>query len=175
MALDRKQKQKIIEDLKEKIKKQKSLVFADFSGLNVKDATELRKKMKIQDCELKIAKKTFIGLAFKDFNQAAGERIKKLQGEIVLGFGYKDEISPFKILGAFSKQNENLKILGGILENEFLEAEQALSLSELPTRQGLFQKLVAAMSAPISNFRNVLQGNIKSLLFAFNAINKSRA
>jgi len=174
MALTKEQKQKNIKDLKEKVAKQKSMVFVDFTGLGVAKMTELRKEMKVEDCEFKVAKKTLVQLALKDFNKEIAEKVKELQGEIALGFGYKDEIAPFKILGKFSKQNESLKILSGTLEKEFIEQEQAIVLSELPSKQELLAKMVGSISAPVSGFTRVLQGNIRNLVYVLNAI-KSRA
>ena len=165
MAKTKEQKQKILEELKEKTEKQKSIVFVDFSGLPVKDITELRKKMREKDCEFKVAKKTLIQWAFKKNNPEIGEKIRALQGEIALGFGYADEISPFKILGDFCKTQKNLKILGGLLDNEFLDAEQAVALSILPAKEEILARIVGSISAPISNFVNVLQGNIKGLIY----------
>jgi len=162
MALTREQKRKIIEDLKEKIAKQKAMIFVDFAGLKVKDLSSLRKRIKAAGNELKIAKKTLLGLIFKK----AGIEIetKKLKGEIAVVFGYSDEISPAKIIWQFSQGNPNLKILGGFFEKKFREAQDIVSLAQLPSKEELLAKLVGSISAPISNFINVLQGNIKGLI-----------
>ena len=64
MALTKEQKQKAVEDLKEKISQQKSIVFADFSKINSKDLFGLRRKLKESGCVLKIGKKTLIRIAF---------------------------------------------------------------------------------------------------------------
>ena len=63
MALTKAQKKKILEELKEKIARQKIMVFVDFTGLKVKDLSNLRKKMKAADGEIKVVKKTLLGLA----------------------------------------------------------------------------------------------------------------
>jgi len=170
MALTKAQKQKIIEDLKEKIAKQRAMIFVDFTGLKVKDLSNLRKKLKAADNELKIAKKTLLLLALKEKKlEMAAEELK---GEIAIVFGYKDELSPAKIVYQFSQENPNLKILGGFLENKFREAEEIIALAQLPSREELLAKLVGSISAPISNFVNVLQGNIKGLIYALTAIKK---
>jgi len=81
-----------------------------------------------------------------------------------LVFGYKDEISLTKIIYQFAEANPNLKILGGFLENQFRTAEEIITLAQLPTKEELLSGLVRSVSAPISNFINVLQGNIKGLI-----------
>jgi len=162
MVLTRQQKQKILDDLKEKIERQKAMIFIDFTGLKVKDLSALRKKLKETDNELKIAKKTLINLVLKE--KRIEIEIKKLLGEVAIVFGYKEEITPAKIIWQFSQENPNLKILGGILENRFREAEKIIELAKLPTREELLTRLVRGISTPISNFINVLQGNIKGLI-----------
>ena len=170
MAKTKEEKQKIIQELKEKIKKQKSIVFVDFSGLEVKAMTELRKKLREKDCEFKVAKKTLIEAALKDFKNDISKKAREMKGEIGIAFGYKDEIMPFKILGDCAKEQENLKLLAGLIGDEFLEQEQTLAMSELPSREEIMARIVGSISAPISNFVNVLQGNIKGLLYVLTQV-----
>ncbi|RLC35296.1 MAG: 50S ribosomal protein L10 [Candidatus Nealsonbacteria bacterium] len=162
MPLTKIQKQKILDNLKEKIGKQKAIAFANVSGLKVQDLTKLRREMEKKNCELKVAKKTLIGLALKE-NKIEVD-LKKMQGEIALGFGYKDEIAPFKTLYDFAKNHEQLGILGGVIGEEYLEKEKAVELAKIPAREELLAKMVGSLSAPMSGFVNVLQGNIKGLL-----------
>ncbi len=170
MALTKEKKEEIIQELKDKKKKQKAMVFVDFSGLGVKDLTNLRNKMKETGCELRVAKKTLIKLVFEDIGPEFAEKIKGLQGEIAVGFGYKDEIQPFKVLGDFSNTNKNIKVLGGVIGKEFLEVEQAIMLSKLPTKQELLARVVGSISAPLSGFVNVLQGNMRGLVYILSTI-----
>ena len=163
MALTKVQKQKILDDLKEKIAKQKAMVFVDFTGLKVKDLSNLRKKLKESDNELKVAKKTLLALALK--NAGLKIEVKKIKGEIALVFGYKNEISPAQTVYQFAEANPNLKILGGILENKLIDAEKIIELAKLPTREELLAGLVGSIFAPVTNLVNVLQGNIKGLLY----------
>jgi len=163
MPLTKAQKQKILEDLKEKIAKQKAIIFVDFSGLKVKDFFDLRRRLKDVNSELKVAKKTLLSLVFKEKRLEID--IEKLKGEIALIFGFQDEISPAKIAYQFSQKCENLKILGGLSKNGFLEAEKIVELAQLPTKEEILARMVSSISAPISNFINVLQGNIKGLIY----------
>ena len=158
MALTKAKKQDIINDLKQKVEKQKAIVFAAITGLKVKDLSALRKQMRGKDCELKVAKKTLVAKVFQ------GKKInfdaKKLEGEVALGFGYKDEISPFKTLYDFAKDHENLKILGGIMGAEILEKGRAIEFGQMPTRDELLVRLMV----------NVLRGNLRNLVYALSQI-----
>jgi len=172
MPQTKQQKQEIIDDLKEKIKGQKVMVFFDFTGLKVKDFSNLRKKIKAAGDSLKVAKKTLFNLALK--KEGIDVDFKKMAGEIALVFGYKDEVAPAKTVWQFSQENKNVKILGGFLENKFFESDKMIELAKLPGREELLARFVGTVSAPISNFVSVLQGNIKGLIVALNAISKTK-
>lgn len=171
MPLTKQQKQKIIEDLKEEITKQKTVIFADLTGLKVEDLSILRKRLKAADSKLKVARKTLLKLAFKEKGLEIDE--KRLEGEIALIFGYRDEISPAKIVYEFSQENPNLKILGGFIGNKFYEPEEIINLAQLPTREELLARLVGSIFAPATNFVRVLQGNMRNLIHIFSQIKPS--
>ncbi|KPJ57240.1 hypothetical protein AMJ49_01355 [Parcubacteria bacterium DG_74_2] len=168
MAINKIQKQKIIDNLKEKISKQKTTVFVDFSGVKTKDLTQLRKELKESSNELKIVKKSLAQIALK--NTGFEVDLKGIKAQLALVFGFKDEISSAKIIHQFSEKNPDLKILGGIFENNFVEAEKVFELAKLPTKAELFTRLAWSIKAPVSNFVYVLQANIKGLIYALSAI-----
>jgi len=170
MALTKAQKQKILDELKEKIAKQKAMVIFDFTGLKVKDFSNLRKKIKSAGDDIRVAKKTLLGIALKDAKLKI--ETKKIPGELAVAFGYSDEISPAKITYQFSQENPNLKILGGFLENKWREAEEIIELAQLPTREELLTRLVGSISAPISNFVYALRYNLKGLMYLLSVIKK---
>ena len=89
-------------------------------------------------------------------------------------FGFEDEVSPAKTVYLFQKENEKLKILGGFIEKEAKKEEEIVFLAQLPTRQELFAKLTGSLLSPVSGFINVLNGNIKGLILALNAISKNK-
>lgn len=170
MALTKEQKKKIITDLKDKFERQKITVFADFTGLRVKDLSNLRKGLKKEGSELKVAKKTLFGLVLRQ----AGMEVdfKKMKGEIAAIFGYRDELSAPKAIHQFTFTNGNLKILGGIFEKNFVAAEKIIELAQLPSKEQLLGRLLGSISAPISNFVYVLEANIKGLVYVLSAIKK---
>lgn len=170
MALTRQQKQEIINDLKDKISRQKTMVFVDFTGLKVKDLSDLRKKLKKSDSLFRVSKKNLLKIALKDFSSSLAQKIEELEGEIGVIFGFGDEILPAKIAHNSASENENLKILGGFFEGKFIEKEIVIELAQISSKEGLLTKLVVSVSAPISNFVNALEGNIKGLVYALSAI-----
>ncbi|MBU3943052.1 50S ribosomal protein L10, partial [Patescibacteria group bacterium] len=160
MALTRIQKENIVKKIKEGLDKQKSIVFVSVDGLKADDLFELRTKLKEAGCLLMVAKKTLMGIAFKDANIDIDK--DKLIGEVALVFGFEDEVLPAKTTYEFSKKNKNLKIVGGFLEDKFREVSEIITLAQIPSRKELLAKVVGSISAPVSGFANVLQGNLRN-------------
>ena len=168
--LTKTKKAEILKDLKEKVAKQKAMVFVDFTGLKVKDISRLRKELKKDQNELKVAKKTLLNLALQENKLEIAK--DKLTGEVALVFGFKDEVSPARTVYQFSKTNPALKILGGFLENKFKEIEEIVALAQLSSREELLARLVGSIASPMSGFVRVLQGNIKGLIQILSQIKK---
>lgn len=156
-----------------KIKEAKSVVFSDFKGVKVKDLTELKKELRKEEIDFKVSKKTLINLAFKE----AGIEVntKAMEGQVAVSISSKDEVAPAKIISNFSKKNENLKILGGVLEKKVMNIEEVKSLAKLPGKEELLAKLVGTLQAPISGFVNVCAGNIRGLVQVIKSISESKS
>jgi len=157
MALTKEQKVKQIEDIKSKISNQKSIVFVDFTKVPSQDMFELRKNLKAEGCNLKIAKKTLIRVVFGQSNISFWNKIKSsIPGQLALVLGIEDEISPARIANKFAKTHQTFQILGGIFENRFADREKVLALANLPSRNELLARLVGSLSSSMTNFVRVL-------------------
>ena len=170
------QKDIILRDLQEKIKKSKSIVFAGFNALGVKDNEALRAKLDQEKGEYYVAKKTLLNMALEknglEFNA------RELEGKVAAVFAYEDEVAPAKIIGDFRKDKEKegkIFFLGGFLDGRLLSKEEAEALSKLPSKTELYAKMVGSMNAPISGLVNVLAGNLRNLVYVLKAIEEKKA
>lgn len=170
MPQTKEQKSKIVEKLENNLKDHQSMVFVDYQGLKASDIFSLRKKLKQKGCSLMVSKKTLFKIALK--KEGIEYEPKDLKGQLGLVFGFDDEISPSKISYQFSKENEKLKILGGFFERKFITLDEVINLANIPSKEELLAKVVGSISSPISGFVNVLQGNLRSLVYVLNAIKK---
>ncbi|MEI6529048.1 MAG: 50S ribosomal protein L10 [Candidatus Falkowbacteria bacterium] len=170
------QKQEILRNLSEKFKKSKSVVFAGFNALTVKDNEKLREQLRSENSEYYVAKKTLMNIAFKD--QIDELNVRSLDGKLAAIFSYGDEVAAAKILGNFRKDKDKearVFFLGGILENKLLSKSEIEAVSQLPSKHELYARLVGTMNAPISGFVNALAGNIKNLVYVLKAIEEKKA
>ncbi|MFH1780423.1 MAG: 50S ribosomal protein L10 [Candidatus Nealsonbacteria bacterium] len=156
-------KKQIINDLTDKLSRQKAVVFFDYTGLKVNKFQELRSQFRKQGIECQAGRKTLIDLSLKKAG-LSGLKVKGLAGQIALVFGYEDEVLPAKILYDFSKENEQVKILSGFVQGEYLENEAIMNLAQLPSRLELLGKVVGSILSPISNIINVFNGNLIKLI-----------
>ena len=175
MAKTREQKKVIIKNLEDMMAKSKSVVFAQFDGLGVKENEELRSKLREQGSEYYVAKKTLMKQAFGD--KIEGLNVEEFEGKVATIFGYEDEVSPARTVAEFKKTNENdekITFLGGILENKFLTHAEIENLASLPSKLELYAKLVGSIKAPVSGFVNVLGGNLRKLVYVLKAIEEKK-
>ena len=170
MAKTHQQKEEIINKLEEDLKGVRSLVFVDYYGLKVKQIEELKKKLKEKSCKYVVAKKTLLNIVLEKIGLGHID-LTKLEGGLGLAYSLEDEVMPIKVAFDFAKKNKALNVRGGILDEDFLNAEQAKVLSALPTRQELIAKLLGTIKAPISNLTYVLKGNLKGLVYILSNIN----
>src|SRR3989338_1439143 len=96
MPKSKEQKQKTVEELRENLKKAKSVVFADIQGLKAKDLVVLRRQIKKVYGNLKVAKKTLIDLALKGMEKSP--QAKEMNGEVAVLFALEDPILTLKSL-----------------------------------------------------------------------------
>lgn len=173
MAKTKAQKKEMLDGLKDKVSKSKSIVFTKFDGLQVKENEELRNKLKEESSEYCVTKKTLLDLALKDNDLQVD--VQGFDGKISTVFGYEDEVAPAKIVDDFKKAHEdNIEFLGGILEGKFLSSEEVAALAKLPSKQELYAKIVGSLNAPVSGFVNALAGNLRNLVYVLKAIEEKK-
>jgi len=153
MPKTRQEKEEIVRRLTSEFKNAKSVVFANFHGLSVLAADELRSKMRAADVDYVVAKKTLISRAAKD----AGLELdtSALTGMIGVAFGLSDEVAPARVLGEMTK-NTTIQLVGGVFEGEVVGADKVVTLSKLPSKQQLLGTVVGTIYAPVSAFVRVL-------------------
>ena len=164
---------KLVADLKDKISRSNLMVISDYLGLSVKQITELRKKLYAEESEFRVIKNTLIERAVA----AAGfpQLEEHLQGATALLLGYKDPVAPLKILVKFIKEQEKGALRAGVMDKNVYGGSELSAISKLPAREVLLGQAVRGLQAPIYGLVNVLQGNIRKLVYTLEAIRKSKA
>lgn len=165
MPKTRQQKQDLVVELKTKLDRAKAVVFADYKGLNMKQLSDLRNKLRDQNAEFTITKNTLLDLALP---------ATSLEGPTATLFAYDDEISPIKILVKALKDTAIGRVKSGFLGTDSLDEAKIIQLSTLPSKDELRAKTVGVLVAPLQGILMVLNGNLRNLVYALNQIRVSK-
>lgn len=173
MPKTRIQKEEILNRLGEGLKEAKASVFANFQGLTVAEADELRGKCREEGITVVAVKKTLLKRAFDQMSIKADPKV--FEGGVAVFMGSADEVAPARIVADFAKTHKVVSIFGGILEGEYIGADYVANLASLPSKQQLLGQLVGTINAPVSGFVNVLAGNMRNLVSVLNNIKEAKA
>lgn len=173
MSKERIKKEEIVKIISDSIKDIKSGVFIDYKGAGVADLEVLRGELRKENAGMKIAKKTLIKIGLKEVGVDV-ENMPQFEGQVALAYGNESEISAPKIISKFIKGKETLKILGGLMEGRFLNAEEVIALSKLPAKEQLIGQLVGTIAAPINNFVYAINDALGRLARVLNAMAKKK-
>jgi len=144
--MKRTDKEQLVVELKEKMVGAKALYYTDFTGLNVKRMTELRRRLRKQGVEYVVIKNT---LALRAVNESGlvGERLRGPTGLVVT----KDAVGAAKIITDFAKANDQKpSVKGGMFEGKAIDKAQVTKLASMPSREQMLSELGASMQAPMT-------------------------
>ena len=151
--MNKNKKKTYIEEMRNFFKKTNSVFVTHYQGLTVKQIDQLREEMRKHGVLFKITKNRITKLALE------GSKFKKLEnlfsGPTAVAFS-EDAITSAKILTKFAKNNSNLKIIGGIMEEESLSAEDVKKIATLPTLNEARAKIVGILTAPAQKIMCIL-------------------
>jgi large subunit ribosomal protein L10 len=151
MAVTKAQKTEILADLKDKLQKSKSIMFAHYIGMTVADVSELRSNLKKQNAEMKVAKKTLMQLAAKELNMAEPPD-ELLDGAVACILSYEDPLTGAQVAFKFAKTHKQVELIGGIWEGKLITKEQAVQIAQIPGREALLGMFAAMINSPLSSF-----------------------
>jgi large subunit ribosomal protein L10 len=160
------EKEELIKELNEKFAKTKTGIVAEFSKLNVETVTKLRTKLREGKVEYKVLKNTLAKRAAK------GTPLEVISGDftgpVAVVLSYDDVVAPAKILSAFIKDMETIKVRSAVVEGRKVDAAGVKALASLPGLPELRAqilgmltqpagKLVRTIAAPGSQLARVIQ------------------
>ena len=168
--MKRTEKEQLVTELKDKIKDAKALYYTDFTGLNVKRMTELRRRFRRAGIEYVVIKNT---LALRAVNESGltGERLRGPTG-VVIGH---DPVAAAKVLADFARENEQRPgVKGGLLDGKALDTAQVKALATLPSREQMLAQLAGGLQSPLAAFAGALSGLLYMFVGALESLRVQR-
>lgn len=167
--MKRTEKEALVADLQTKMSGAKALYYTDFTGLSVKQMTDLRRRFRKGGVEYVVIKNS---LALRAVNQSGltGTKLKGPTG-IVIG---KDPVTAAKVLTDFAKEFEKPAVKGGLLDGRAIDKAQIAKLATMPSREQLLANLGAALQSPLAGFAGALNGVLSTFAGALEALRAQR-
>jgi len=172
MAKTREQKKKILEELIKNLSEAKTVVFTTYQGLTMPDLKSFRSQLEtLGKIKYQVVMNTLARIALQK-TKIGGAKDYKFSGPIAFAFGFDDELAPIKGAYSFAKTNDKLKVIGAIFEKNIIDEKSVKEISLLPSKKDLLAKIVSILQGPTNGFVNVLQGNIRGLLYTLRAVSE---
>ena len=151
--MNKNQKKQYINDMTSRFDKSEAVIVTHYQGLTVNQLDDLRKKMREHDIKFKITNNRITKLALE--NTKCKELTDLFAGPTAVALS-DDAITSAKILTKFSKENKNLKILGGIMGNDILDVAGVKNVATLPSLDEARAKIVGILRSPAQKIASIL-------------------
>jgi len=171
--MNRTEKESFVSDLRERVSKAPVVYLTDFSGLDVKAITRLRRSLRAAGAEYIVVKNRLARLAFEDLELP--NIFVDMTGPTGMVLGSDDVVAPAKALTDFAKENNSRpEFKLGILEHKVLQPEQIDRIARLPGREQLLAELAGAMQAPMAMLAMALEGKLQEMAGLLDALREKR-
>ena len=168
--MNKTEKGQLVTELRDKIKGARALYYTDFTGLNVKRMTELRRRLRRAGVEYVVIKNT---LALRAVNESGlvGERLRGPTGIVVA----TDAVAGAKVLTDFAKENDQKPaVKGGMFDGRTIDPTQVTKLASMPSREQLLAELGGGLQGPLAAFVGSLNGLLYTFVGALDALKTQR-
>lgn len=169
MAISRARKEELLVEYRQQMTESSGLVMANYSMLTVPQMQELRQRAREQDGEVFVVKNTLFRLMLDEEGyDVPGELI---EGPIAVVFAHQDVPPLAKVFRDYAREVEEgqFEILGGILEERVISADEATAIADLPTREELLATVLRTINAPARQTAGVVAGGIRQVINVINA------
>ena len=151
-----------VETLKARFSAAKGIILADFTGLTVAEANDLRRKCRESKVEYRVVKNTLARIAAHETELEELEGF--FQGPIAIALSKTDSVAPARVLAEFRKTVQKPVFISGFLEGRVYAPEELRRIAALPPREGLLAQVIGAIQAPMGQIVWTLEGLMRNLV-----------
>ena len=164
------EKEQLVTELRDRMKGAKALYYTDFTGLNVKRMTELRRRLRRAGVDYVVIKNT-LAMRAVDESGLAGMRLRGPTGVVVS----RDPVAAAKLLSDFARENDQKPtVKGGLLDGVLIDEKQVKKLATMPSREQRLADLGAGLQSPMAAFVGALNGLLTMVAGALDALRTQR-
>ena len=144
----KKEKQLIIDEIKDKLDKATSAVVVDYIGITVAQADSMRKKLRDADVDYTVYKNTLVKRAIEGTKYEPLAEV--LEGPSALAISYDDAVATARVLNSAIKEFKKMEFKAGVVEGTYFDAKGMEQIASLPSRDELIAKFMGSINSPIS-------------------------
>jgi large subunit ribosomal protein L10 len=157
MALTRDQKESVVAKITDILDNSKSVVFLNFTGLDVGKTTDMRSKLGDNAVSYMVAKKTLAKIAIDQSNVEVAGDLPELSGELAIAYTNGDETAAAREIYEFQKEYEdNISIQAGVFEGKLLAQSEMMEIAQIPGMYELRGMFVNLINSPIQRLAIVM-------------------
>jgi len=154
LAISKQRKDELVTQYTDWTRRSQALFLTEYRGLTMKQIDELRAKIRESGGEFHIVKNTLSKVAFESAGLSVPEKF--LQGSTAIVFAFKDAPAMAKVVNEYVRTSDFVKVKGGYLEKQPINAEGVKALAELPPLPVMRAQLLGTIMAPASKLVRTL-------------------
>ena len=170
MALTKQRKDEILATYTEWLKKSQAVILVEYTGVRMKDLDNIRAKIREAGGEFHIVKNTLARRAFADNGlQVPSDYLVK---STAVSFAFTDPASAAKALTDATKGLEAIKVKGGFMSGQTLNAAQVKALADMPPLPVVRAQLLGMLQAPAGKLVRTIAEPARGLAAVFKAFSE---
>ncbi|HEY5730929.1 MAG TPA: 50S ribosomal protein L10 [Anaerolineales bacterium] len=161
MAVSKERKEEVLAIYADWLKKSEAVILVEYTGVKMKDLDNIRAKIRDVGGEFHVLKNTLARRAFADNGMSLPPDF--LVKSTAVSFAFSDPASTAKALNDATKGSEFVKVKGGFMGGQVLDAAQVKALADLPPLPVVRSQLLAVLQAPAGKLVRTLAEPGRSL------------
>jgi large subunit ribosomal protein L10 len=150
------EKKKDLDALKAELKKSGNVFLTGYEKLTVSQDFELRKTIRGAGANYKVIKNRIAEKAAE--GTPAANLLKDLKGMCSLAYTAGDPVALAKALTAYAKANPSFTFKAGMVEGRVIDVSGINDLSNLPSKEEIYAKLLFLIQAPAQRLVTAING-----------------
>ncbi|MCU0307695.1 MAG: 50S ribosomal protein L10 [Thermoleophilia bacterium] len=161
-------------EISERLGATPAVLATSFSGLTVKEMSDLRVRLREVDAQMQVVKNTLARIAARESGREG--LLDHLTGTTALVWAAGDPAAAAKVLNEFGRASgDRLSLKGGLLDDSALDADAVRRLATLPSREQLLAQLAGGVASPLTGVAGALNNLISGLARSLAAVRDQRS
>jgi len=170
LAVSKERKEEVLATYSEWLKKSQAVILVEYTGVKMKDLDSIRGKVRESGGEFHVVKNTLVRRAFADNGMSIPDDY--LVKSTAVSLAFTDPALTAKALNEATKGSEFVKVKGGFMAGQVLNAVQVKSLADMPPLPVVRAQLLGVLQAPAGKLVRTLAEPARGLAAVIKAFSE---